>query len=165
MDEKLEQHWKNELPPFAGELVRPTDYLPLAELRACLLSMIARLKEAFSNEVLFTLHDWHAHDGFGVHAKMADWSLVESWLKSDEALYGARTGDFAVRVGLYSESLAWYLRFYVEDEDGDEIYPGRWGDFDLVGTSELLASISFPKTKAPIERISAKAFFDETYAG
>ncbi|NJM54764.1 MAG: hypothetical protein HC841_01490 [Verrucomicrobiae bacterium] len=165
MDENLENRWLNGLAPFSGNVIRPVDWIPLSELRQCLKAIVGQLKTDFGNARLLTLHDWHDHDGCRLAAKKSSWEELEKCLETDDSLYLARTGDFAVRIGVYPETAEWYFRFYVEDEDGDEQYPGKWGDFDLTANEQTLAKIQLPLTKVVIEKLDAKRFFDACYAG
>lgn len=158
------------------------DLLPVQELRGALVQIHAPLVAAFGREPLWTLDCWHEHDGFLTEATSTDWTSLGEHLRSDAALYAARSGDDHVFRAYFPESFVFLLRFETSEEDDDEQYPGIWGAFDLVGPSSLVEKISsglpeFPlsaRKKLPpnmtqamtrLQMHPAGEWFDERWAG
>lgn len=164
MTQEMEHRWKTSVSPFNGETLATTDLVPIAELRSMLLALVAELEQRLPDAELLCYDDWHSHDGYITNSKPIGWRTVAAWFASDEDLYQARNADAFVRIALHPVDYSFLLRFHIPDRDEDPAYPGVWGDFDLTGPSGLLAD--FQASFGPhIAITSAKAFFDNNYAG
>ncbi len=63
MDQQLDARWRAKQAPFDGDIIYLDDYLPIAELRTTLVSLVAALQQRYKAADLYTLRDWHKHDG------------------------------------------------------------------------------------------------------
>ena len=168
MDQELYARWRAKQSPFEGEIIYLDDYLPIAQLRTTLVSLVDLLQQHYQAANLYTLRDWHEHDGYIWSRQSTSWQSVEQLLASEQSLYDGRTGDTYVRLAYYPSDSSFLLRVYVMDEDEEPEYPGRWGNFDLSGAPSLLATITpqLPVAIQPLlRREQSGAYFDQSYAG
>ncbi|SRR6266496_2930398 len=168
MDQQLDARWRAKQAPFDGDIIYLDDYLPIAELRTTLVSLVAALQQRYKAADLYTLRDWHEHDGYIWSRQSTTWQSVEQLLASDQSLYDGRAGDTYVRLAYYPSDSSFLLRIYVMDEDEEVEYLGRWGNFDLSSAPILLTAIStqLPETVQPLlRRERSDVYFDRSYAG
>ena len=169
MTEELEQRWREGASPFNGQTVTfsSEDLVPLTPLRHALLAVVSRLQQGSPDVPLFTLEDWHEHDGYVAGSKPTSWANLFSALASDETLLSLSQGDWDVRRGFFPATCDFYLRVYIP-ADYDNDYPERRGDFDVTCASELaneLAEIAARASGLPVASQDAKGFFDRRYGG
>jgi hypothetical protein len=168
MDSELNARWRAKQSPFDGDIIFLDDYLPIAQLRTTLVSLVAFLQQHEQAANVYTLRDWHEHDGFILPRESTTWQSVAQLLASEQSLYDGRAGDTYVRRAYYPSDSSCLLRIYVMDENEEPEYPGRWGNFDLSGPPSLLTAISsqLPETVQPLlRRERSGAYFDRSYAG
>lgn len=168
MDRELDARWRSKHSPFDGDIIYLDDYIPIALLRTTLVSLVAILRQHTHVTSLYSLPDWHEHDGYIFSRQPTTWQSVEQLLDSDQSLYDARTGDTFVRVTFYPSDHSFLLRIYVMDENEEPEYPGRWGNFDLSGTPNLLALVRahLPELIQHVLRQEPSgSYFDQSYAG
>ena len=79
MNNALHQRWQSGEVPFDGCTMRfDTDELtPLPALHRALLAVVPALQERWSQAQLFTLDDWHEHDGYVNAEQPTNWQ--ELW--------------------------------------------------------------------------------------
>lgn len=165
MDEPLLRAWSGGLPPFDGVTLRPTDLVPLELLFQMLSETIGFLREKFSESTLLRHADWHEHDGYITASVPTDWETVTGLITSAEALYEQRPGDDFVCIGIYEAQGAFYLRIGVPDENDDpELYPGRWGMFDVSAAEPLIAELKSVLGRDGLVTSDAKTYFTERSA-
>ena len=168
MDQHLEARWRARQAPFDGEILSLEDYIPITQLRTTLLSLVAVLQAQYQAARLYTLPDWHAHDGYIWSRQSTTWQALEQLLASDQARYDGRAGDTYVRQIYYPSDSSFLLRIYILDEDEEEEYPGRWGNFDLSGAPSLLDAVT-PQVSETVQRLLRRepsgVYFDQSYAG
>jgi len=145
MDVDLVRRLENREPPFAGRTLAPTGMLPLGQLREVLGVIAAQLRAEMP---LWSTFDRHEVDGGAGAARAVSWAWVDQLLSSDDALFAARSGEPLVSLALWPAGADFYLRCGIMEEDEDESYPGRWGDFDLSASEPVLAAV-----QAELERI------------
>jgi hypothetical protein len=168
MDQQLDARWRAKQSPFDGDIIYLDDYIPIAPLRTALVLLVAILQQNYQTAKLYTLRDWHEHDGYIWSRQSTNWQSVEQLVASDQALYDGRAGDTFVRLAYYPSDSSFLLRIYVMDENEEPEYPGRWGNFDLSATHGLLTTIS---TQLPdfvqrlLRRERSGTYFDQSYAG
>ncbi len=168
MDQELDARWRTKQSPFDGDIIYLDDYLPIAQLRTTLVSLVALLQQHYQAVDLYTLRDWHEHDGYIWSRQSTTWQSVEQLLASDQSLYDDRAGDTFVRLAYYPSDSSFLLRIYVMDEDEEPEYPGRWGNFDLSGAPSLFTAIGIqlPEIVQPLlRRERSGAYFDRSYVG
>jgi len=83
MDHHLEARWRARQAPFDGDILSLDDYIPIAQLRTTLLSLVAVLQEQYQAASLYTLPDWHEHDGYTWSRQSTSWQALEQLLASD----------------------------------------------------------------------------------
>jgi hypothetical protein len=168
MDQHLDARWRARQSPFDGEILYVDDLIPIGALRMALVSVVAVLRQHFQTRDLYTLPDWHEHDGYLSSRQMTTWYALEQVLASEQSLYDSRPGDTFVRQIYYPRDNAFLLRIYVLDEGEDTAYPGQWGDFDLSGAPSSLDAV-IPQLPETIQRLLRRnpsgVYFDECYAG
>jgi hypothetical protein len=134
MDAVMYRRYREGLSPFDGLRValddsQPlSDCLPLPVLRQALIAVVRRLQQDRPDASLYTLQDWHEHDGFINQAHPTSWQEIGAKLVSDDALYDSRSQETYVSIATYPEDFSFYFRYHVLDEDEEpDNYPGRWG--------------------------------------
>jgi hypothetical protein len=142
VDEELDRRRRNGEPPFDGLTVTVEHLLPLPCLRQALISVVRRLRQEWPRSNLYSLHDWHEHDGWISPAKPSSWQEVEALLASEDALRRSAPGDTYVRLAFFPEGREFYLRWYVPaDYDQDSL--SDWtGHFDLTCRPELARELA-----------------------
>jgi len=170
MDQELNSRWKNEQTPFAGEMVTCEDYIEIRELREALELVIRMLMNKYVKERVYVVFDWHEHDGYITGRDETDWETILRGVESEDSLYVSGCGDDHVRKGFYTESCDFYFRYYLPDVDDDpEFYPGKWGNFDITGSEELIGSVlKLLKDKNVARKVmkrKPKEYYDENWAG
>lgn len=167
MTPELQMRWQRGGAPFDGVTLTPAEWLPARELATALAAVVGML-QARSGSALYTLLDWHAHDGFLTRAEPATWETLAALVRTPDALVRAFTGgDTQVYRGYFAEDFGFYLRFYLSDEDGPLL--GEWsGTFDLTGPAALIDAAR----EAPARNgdgawhtVPAQAYFHRTCAG
>ncbi len=169
MNQELERRWQKSSAPFHGQTVAfaSEGLTPLPALRLALLAVTAHLQRQWPASVLFTLDDWHEHDGFINEARPTSWQELSLTLASDEALLTLSHGDFLVRRAFFPQTYDFYLRVYIP-ADYDNDHPERRGDFDVTCTPPLAAELKHLAASASglkLVEYSAKDFFDRRYGG
>jgi hypothetical protein len=168
MDLEFEHRWKAGLPPFDGSTLCLEDLLPLSRLQPVLQLVVARLRQFQPERELFSLLDWHEHDGFVNAAEDTSWEDLEWIVSSRYRLLGACTGETYVRKGFFPADRDWYLRVYVpDDSDQPPDVPERVGDSDLTCSPVLSAEIrqdAEASTGVSLVLDGAKRYFDQ-YSG
>jgi len=166
MTGELERRWRAALTPFDGLTVASAsaDLTPLPALRLALLAVASALRQRWPEPALFTLDDWHEHDGFLSAARPASWQDLSDALASDKALLTLSHGDSEVRRAFFPATYDFYLRVYVPD-DFDNGYPERRGDFDLTCGAGLAADLAASACAVPLAVCEAKGFFDRRHGG
>ncbi len=174
MDHVMEQRWRNRLPPFDGVTVHPQEFLPLRGLRRVLSAVFSCLHACRPDSQLYTLYDWHEHDGILLEAKATSWKAIRSLLASDETLLAASAGDTYVRIGFFPEERDFYWRIYIPaeydhpDYSADNPHPSPCGDFDVTCAEPLARQVRQAVERAGsvmLEMEPAAAFFDRNYSG
>jgi hypothetical protein len=167
MDQVLYNQWKSQGLPYNGVTLSFSDLIPLDNLVPLIQDVITLLKDLTIDTELYAHSDWHEHDGYITSSQIIDWEAVFRISQSGEALYENRPGDTYVRWAIYPSDLSFLLRIHILDEDEDELYPGRWGDFDITSDISLIDKIqetlSSPDSSLTIE--PAMTFFDRRFAG
>lgn len=139
--------------------------MPLEDLQRALVCVVEHLSAMYGQRELWSLEDWHEHDGYLTSGNLIAWEDLASIVRSPAALYEARCADDYVRRVFFDRPSTFLLRIWVLEEDDDaEMYPGRWGNFDISGPSSLLDQVSTCAT-FQIERQEAASYFGERYAG
>jgi hypothetical protein len=168
MDHELQSCWESATPPFDGEVLATSDFIELNELRQNLLSILSFLKLNFATQSIRAFDDWHEHDGYITASSETSWEMLEQILSSDRSLYDSRQGDAYVRKAFYSSSKSFLLRYYLMEENEDELYTGFQGHFDVTlakSTMDDLISTLPESIRESTSRILAKDYFTERYAG
>lgn len=167
MDRELEQRWRTACRPFDEAILRHEDLLPLSRLRADAEAVVKLLASQTLIHSLRTLDDWHEHDGYITTYSVVDWAELERVVSTEASMFASRQGEDHVRRAFYPEDATWLFRFYLLDQDEDELHPGIWGTLDLSGSGELceraLNTITTGRTDVTLGR--AKQYFDHAYAG
>ncbi|MEM7231195.1 MAG: hypothetical protein AAF517_03420 [Planctomycetota bacterium] len=125
--------------PFDGEVLCAKETEAVALIRLALRPIVRGLRATAPSAVLYRLQDWYAAGGPVTTGSVTSWDLVESWLRSDQSLFLARTGEEGIPLGIYPDDYSFYLRFYVDHE----VLPGQSldGSYDVCGSGELLEDL------------------------
>lgn len=167
MTAELQDRWLRGEVPFNGVTLTPAEWLPSPCLAAALEALVAVLASRTASP-LYTLLDWHEHDGFLTHAEPMDWDDLAALVRAPDALIRAFTGgDTWVYRAFFPEEYEFYLRFYLSNEDGP--VAGEWsGTFDLTGPPALIAAAREVLTQngdGAWRTVPAEAYFSRIYAG
>ena len=167
MHEQLEHRWRTGKAPFDGQCIRLSDHIPLPTLRLLLRTIVDVLQERRKDCTLYRFDDWHEHDGYLTEARATNWEMLNQVLLNDQALHQSRHGDLYVRWAYYPEDFTFLLRYDVLDPDEEPEIAEPEGDCDLCADADTIREV---RSKAErftdrLEVTSAKAHFDETYAG
>ncbi|MBN2583231.1 MAG: hypothetical protein JXL80_09190 [Planctomycetes bacterium] len=161
MDQTMLARWQAAETPFDGAALWSNTDLTrdqLAKAVSCMVSFVAsRIGLA---ERLHVIEDWHNHDGYVTNPKEVVSALfVREVGRADSEWF--RLMDTFVYWGVYDETMRFYLRFGMGDEEAA-------GYFDLSTGSEIVAQLATELTETlgiPVEVEPAKELFDRTYAG
>ena len=167
MDALFNERWQACLSPFDGDCLFANDLISVEDLRVLLTVIIPELQRASGSQALYTVDDWHRHDGFITQRRLTDWTSLAGLSRSAEALIESDQGDDYVYRSFYPEDLSFLLRYDVVDQS-EAGRPGFWGAFDVSAGSPTIARIFslVPPALQPEFRIEAsKGYFDRTYAG
>jgi hypothetical protein len=168
MNHELFARWKQGQPPYDGTTLYADPYLPVSDVRCAVQEIVKVPKPRYGDCALWKLRDWYEHDGFILDAEVSTWAELEIVLVSDDTFYESRAGDEYMRVTWYPTSASFLLRYYPDEEDNDPDYPGRWGDFDFSGPTDLIAAIQqqLPVTlRAELLTEPTRRYFDQRYGG
>ena len=169
MDQEFEHRWRTGSHPFDGVILRLPDMLPLDVLRRVLLRVVSDLQQGQTDTQLYTLYDWHEHDGIMTAPRLTPWEKPTTLPSSDATLFAARSGDTYVRVAFFTEERDFYLRFYIPDQyDLPDDRTGLWGEFDLTGSQALVDRIQVVAEQSGAVGVTqepANSYFDRTYSG
>ena len=166
MDDTLQKAWINAAPPFNGETACLPDLVPIEHLSGLLSVVVKALQREVECSTLKVVSDWHEHDGYISSSQSTDWQSLAELVASPTALYEQRPADDLVRLAFFDPHRRFLLRVWIPDEDDDpEQYPGRWGTFDLSGSSILVRAIAQELPEDRLLFCDAKSFFDKRYAG
>jgi len=141
VDQRLDECLHTKQRAFAEDTLFVEAMVPIEVLRRALCIAIEILAEHFAGEGLHVGYDRHEADGVITKFTPKMWSDVKTLIATDESLYQARSGEILVSIGVYSESVGFYLRSYIMEEDEDEMYPGRWGDLELSTNAYVIAKV------------------------
>lgn len=78
--------------------------------------------------------DWWEHDGLHFYRSSISFDELFKLVNSSNSLWEAMSGDFNVFTGIAPENYSWYLRFYLDWDNGDENLIGR---FDITFPREI----------------------------
>lgn len=167
MDEQLEHRWKTGKPPFDGRCIRLSDHVPLPTCRLLLRTMLGVLHERKGHCTLYRFDDWHEHDGYQTESRTTNWEALNQVLMNDQALHHSRHRDSYVRWAYYPDDFTFLLRYDVLDPDEEPELTGPEGDCDLCADANIIEEVRFKAERLTdcLEETSAKAYFDQTYAG
>jgi hypothetical protein len=166
VDDTLQKAWINAASPFNGETACLPDLVPIEHLSGLLSVVVGTLRKEVECSSLAVVSDWHEHDGYISSSQSTDWQSLAELVASPTALYEQRPGDDFVRVAFFDRDLQFLLRVWIPDENDDpDQYPGRWGTFDLSGSSMLVRTIAHALPGDKLLFCDAKSFFDKRYAG
>ena len=169
MTEQLEVAWKTSSQPFHNETVYTEEFAPIDALQPFLKTIAAYIELSYPSALLFTLDDWHEHDGFIVPSTPLAMSDLAQHFTSTNSLYNWRSGESAVYRSVYPQTLDFLLRVHILDEDEDpKHYPGIWGSMSFTGYGVDLDEIR--KRGHGVESLklklgNSKDYFDRIYAG
>lgn len=96
-----------------------------ANLSTVLAKIAAFIQARSSNAKLKRYDDWWEHDGLHFYRKPLSINDLFAIVRSPKSLLESMSGDFNVFVGIYSEELSIYVRFYVEWNDDETQLVGR----------------------------------------
>ena len=166
MDETLERSWQNGVAPFDGVTVYEASdgQIPLATLRQSALAVVEILQQKFPNDALRILDDWHEHDGCVFPSSTSNWPKIRDHLSSNERFLFFKTNDFQVSKAIYSESMKFYLRVYIDDEPKPD---NLMGEIDVTVPLEIAGAIAdaLGKVNLKPKTESAKTYFERRYGG
>ncbi|MGI4791661.1 MAG: hypothetical protein ACRYFS_22795 [Janthinobacterium lividum] len=173
MDSEFDTRWRMAGKPFDGVTVSLSDFAPLSDLRQMLIPVVEVLHAHEPEVRLFSLKDWHEHDGFVKEASPTTWQQLRALLVSENALKGASTGDTYVRTGFFPERRDFLLRIYVPDiydnpfHAHDDPNLSHCGIFDLTAQEPLALRVqeAAQEAGAIVSVMPAREFFDRNYSG
>lgn len=169
MDEEFVRRWRHSLPPFDGATLSLPDLLPLSRLQPILQSVVEILQRRYGNLELYTLHDWHEHDGWVSPSMPSRWDELMWVVSSRYALRGACTGDTYVSTGFFPESRAFYLRIYIPDEPDQPAPTSEWtGEFDITcaeSEAHEIEPLVHRQCGVTLLREPASQFFNRGWSG
>jgi len=142
----------------------------LSLVRAILVRVVPFLEVRWPVARLYTLHDWHAHDGYRTDAAVTSWRELLIALASEEGLRELCSNDTRVHTAVFPDDCGFYLRFGLVDEWDRPPSAGdvAWGNVDLSGSAPLIediGSLLHGIARPDLAIQQAKGFFDRTYAG
>jgi len=161
MDQRLLPRWQKGEQPFDGSALWVNTDLPrstLAEVVSCVLALLA--EKVGVAEHLLVNEDWHNHDGYVTSAAEVSTAVFLREVSAPDSTW-YQLKDTFVYWGVYDQSLGFYLRFGMGDED-------EAGYCEVSTTQEialLLAAELKRRFDIPTEIESAKELFDRTCAG
>jgi hypothetical protein len=169
MDDEFVRRWRTDLPPFDGVALSLPDLLPLSRLQPIVQTTVESLHRRFADEGLYTLHDWHEHDGWASPTKPSRWEALTWIVSSRHTLRDACTGETFVLTGFFPESREFYLRIYIPDEYEQPATGTEWmGDFDVTcaeSQADLIGAIAQSLSGVTLLREPASRFFGRSWAG
>jgi hypothetical protein len=167
MDDKLNSLWLTGQYPFNQLRIDMEDIIELTKLHQCLNGIANYLFVNFSSEVINLNHDWHEHDGYINNSQVISWDSYLNNMRTIESLFVSRDGDTYVRIAIYPENLGFILRYYILEEDEDDLYPGIWGTFDITIDQKHLRNIMgiLDVLEVNYKVSKSKEIFDRTYSG
>ena len=139
----------------------------MATLRSLLRTIVDVLQERKKDCALYRFDDWHEHDGYVTEARAIDWEILNQILPTDQTLHHSRHGDSYVRWAYYPDDLTFLLRYDVLNPAEEPERSELQGDCDLCADADIIREIRSKAERLTdrLEVTSAKAYFDETYAG
>ncbi len=166
MDAELDRRWRTGGSPFDGLTYAARASLPITRVRVALEILVYALEHS-SNEAapeppsVVSLRDWHFAGGAITTAKPCSWSEVRYWLRSDNGLFQARTGEEDVFISVYSRDFPFLLRFYVDPEVSapGEPLEGRFDVTAREGLARSLASVLRQGGVTEFVEVPASEFF------
>jgi len=114
--------------------------ISITRVRVALSIAIEFLGERFVDASLRRLQDWHFAGEAITSARAVTWSELRYWVRSDNGVFQAATGEPDVCVGVYPDGGEFYLRFHV---DAGARAPGQplEAGFDVSGPAGLIVAL------------------------
>lgn len=169
MNNELVKAWERGLPPFDGDLIRCEESIPWLALRRVSLGILRHIEDKFPKEPLFSLDDWHQHDGFGTDNECKiDLMALRVAFDDPCLLRSFCPGDFMVYRAIYPANMAFFWRFWLDAPEDCPDQSAPTGIFDF-----SCGEPHFQEVRQVIETVPgiqtliepAKAFFDRTWGG
>ncbi|HQR08928.1 MAG TPA: hypothetical protein PLN21_19055 [Gemmatales bacterium] len=137
MDKNLYDRMIRHQSPFDKRTLVNESIMSLENLRDALAKMLPVLEESVQGQLLFAFDDWLEHDGFISDRTETTWEHLASCTSGVGSLITNSPGDAYVRRAIYPGDCSFLFRYYVDDEEGAEVY----GDFDLTASPDLIAAV------------------------
>lgn len=168
MNSQLLKAWEAGLPPFDGDVIRCEESIPWSALRQLSLGILRHIEDHYPAEALFSLDDWHEHDGFGTGECTTDIGALRIAFGDASVLRRICPGDFMVYRAIYPANMNFFWRFWLDDPEDcpDQAAPTGIFDFSSSGSrfQEIRQMIEgVPESQTSVE--PAKAYFDRTWGG
>jgi hypothetical protein len=168
MNKELLIAWERGLPPFEGDVIRCEESIPWSSLRQVSLGILQHIEDHYRAEALFSLDDWHEHDGIGTGECDTDIAALRAAFDDASLLRRFCPGDYLVYRAIYPANMNFFWRFWLDapEDCPDQSAPTGIFDFSSGGShfQEVRQMIeNVPGIQPSIE--SAKAYFDRTWGG
>jgi hypothetical protein len=99
---------------------------PILTISRDLCKIAAFLQQNDRNAKLIRIDDWWEHDGLWFDKGVVDFHTLFQTVGTPRSLAQAMPGDDRVFVGIAASDRLWYLRFFVDWDDNDEMLLGKY---------------------------------------
>ena len=165
MDATLEPLWKTGEKPFDGETVYPLDDVFVRDAVVAIPSALDHIAQCYPTNQLFSLDDWHEHDGFVVSAKPTNIEALRAQVATLDSYVANHSDDFAVYRAIYPESLEFLLRYCLYDaHDRDQDASDREVHWTFTGGGHDVAELAKRWASYNLEVTSSAKYYRERYA-
>jgi hypothetical protein len=96
------------------------EFIPARNLPEVVQGIWKFISEKDPSSLLFRYDDWWQHDGLHFFRKEIGTTDFEKTIMNIEEMKKDMPGDFYVYVGICSPQMEWYLRYYIDEDQGVE---------------------------------------------
>ncbi len=165
MDSILNALWPSGKRPFCGETIYPVDDVLVGDAIVAIPSALDHIGLYYPACTLFSLDDWHEHDGFVVSAKPTTIEMLRAELSTPESYVSFHSDDCAVYRAVYPDTLDFVLRYSLWEADGTDQAPvDRGVHWTFTGYGHDIAEVKKRWGRYNLATEPSERYFQSRYA-
>ncbi|GAA5496381.1 hypothetical protein Rhal01_02564 [Rubritalea halochordaticola] len=117
MNAELHTLWQSGEKPFHSETIYPREDVFVRDVLVAIPSALDHIAQYYPENQLYSLDDWHEHDGLIVPAKPTSLDEIRTQLATAESYVRHHTDATAVYRAIFPDSLDFLLRYSLWEAD------------------------------------------------
>lgn len=166
MDCTLNSLWSSGKKPFHGETIYPADEVFVRDAIVAIPSALDHIAQHYPDCPLFSLDDWHEHDGFVTSAESTTIKALSAELSTPESYVSFHSDECAVYRAVYPETLDFVLRYslWVADDENQPL-ADREVHWTFTGCGHDIAELKKRWASYHLVAEPSVKYFQSRYAG